>query len=650
MADKNTVSILLEKAKAGEKILESAYGNILAWLNEDFLPQWAFDALEELFVSENYGEINDRFFAPIAFGTGGMRGRTIGRTLTKAEAGTLSAQGTPAHAAVGANNMNDFTVARATLGLFAYCKKYCEENKLGSPSLVVAYDVRHFSRHFCELVASIWTRLGGTVKIFGSPRSTPQLSFSVRDLRATAGIVITASHNPACDNGYKVYFSDGAQIISPHAEGIVDSVNAVAWADVKKHLEIDLGKVGSVEKSCEDAYLKAVEACVIDAEAMKANKPKVVFTSVHGTGAVMCPAVLRAYGIEPVLVAEQMVMDPRFPSVKQPNPEYAETLALGIKTADEAGADCLMATDPDCDRMGVAIRAKDGKMKLLTGNMIGALLEEYRIARMKQMGWIKNVKNCAVIKTFVTSPLQDAIAEANGLKCVNTLTGFKWIGGKLEAYERALVKAVPELAGNYDSLPYEKRRELLQEHSTFFVFGGEESYGYLATDYVRDKDANAAVLMFSEMVAHLKGEGRSVDEFLDEIYLKYGYFYEELKSIYREGAAGAAKIQGFLKGIGESPLKEVGGVKVKSSVNFAKDKIIDADGQEISKEKFFFYELENGYKFAIRASGTEPKIKFYGFARENVKDAADLPRAKDAAKAELLRLLDELEKIFDSAE
>ncbi len=648
MADKNKIIDLAKKISAGGKILKAAEENLLSWLDEDFLPDWALNSIAELFEREAFEEINDRFFTTIAFGTGGMRGRTIGKVVTGIEMGTPGPQETPEYPAVGANNMNSFTVARATLGLFNYCKKHCDSQNLGAPRLVIAYDVRHFSKYFCELAASIWVKLGGTVKIFDGARSTPQLSFTVRHCHATAGIVITASHNPACDNGYKVYFSDGAQIISPNAEGIVSEVQNIQWRQVKNYMQINLNGVETISKDIENAYIKAIEACVIDDKVMSANKPKVVYTAVHGTGASLCPDIMRHFGLEPIFVDEQMVMDSRFPTVKQPNPEYSETLSMGIKKASEVGAECVMATDPDADRMGVAIRLKDGSMKLLTGNMIGSLFAEYRITRMKELGIIKDPAKCALVKTFVTSPLQDVIAKAHGLKCINTLTGFKWIGGKLDFYEKALLKVRPDL--NYDKLSYAERTKLLQEYSTFFVFGGEESYGYLSTDFVRDKDANAAVITFCEMTAYLKSLGKTVDEYLDEIYLKYGYFYEDLLSLYREGAAGAKKIKSFLKSIDATPLKEVGGVKVKSSINFAKDKILDADGVQISKEEFFFYELENGYKFAIRASGTEPKIKFYGFAQEFVKSQDSLPKAKETAVSELKRLLGELEKIFDTAE
>lgn len=630
-------------SEASDKIMESSAANILGWLDENFLPEWAIDALVELFEEGRYEEINDRFFRFLAFGTGGMRGRTIGKQSAMAELGRQSEQGTPEHAAVGANNMNDFNVVRATMGLFNYCKGYLDANGGGTPKLVVAYDVRHFSKRFCELAASVWTRMGGEAYIFDSPRSTPQLSFSVRQLKTTAGIVITASHNPPHDNGYKVYFSDGAQAISPHAEGIVEQVGKVSWKEVGKYLDINLDGVKRVPEEAEQAYIKSIENCVIDAKVLADNKPKVVFTSVHGTGVTMCPAVMRHFGLDPYFVEPQMKIDSRFPTVKQPNPEYAETLSMGIQKMRETGAECLMATDPDADRMGVAIRTRSGEIRLLTGNMIGSLLAQYRISRMIEKGIITNPAKCAVIKTFVTTPLQDKIAAAYGIKCINTLTGFKWIGGRLELYRKQLEKA---LGKSVDDLTYLERAKLSQEYSTFFVFGGEESYGYLGTDLVRDKDANAAVMMFCEMLGYLKSIGKTVDEYLDDIYLKCGYYLESLRSVYREGAAGAKQIQDFLVKLGEKPLESVGGVKVAKAVNFAKDEIFDADGIKIPSERFYFYTLENGYSFAIRGSGTEPKIKFYAFAHEKADSLEGLAKAKQTAKTELDRILDDLEANF----
>ena len=629
-------------SEASGKIMESSAANISAWLGENFLPEWAVDALVELFEEGRYEEIDDRFFRFLAFGTGGMRGRTIGKSPAMAELGRQSEQGTPEHAAVGANNMNDFNVVRATMGLFNYCKSHLGAAG-GVPKLAVAYDVRHFSKRFGELAASVWARMGGEADIFDSPRSTPQLSFTVRRLKTTAGIVITASHNPPHDNGYKVYFSDGAQAISPHAEGIVGEVGKVAWSDVGKFLEIDLSGVKTVPAEAEEDYVKSIENCVIDPEVLAANKPKVVYTSVHGTGAAMCPRVMRHFGLEPHFVEPQMKADSRFPTVRQPNPEYAETLSMGMRKMRETGAECLMATDPDADRMGVAIRARSGEIRLLTGNMIGSLLADYRISRMIEKGIISDPSKCAIIKTFVTTPLQDKIAQSYGVKCVNTLTGFKWIGGRLELYRRQLEDALGKSADGYS---YLERAKLSQEHSTFFVFGGEESYGYLGTDLVRDKDANSAVIMFCEMLGYLKSKGMTVDEYLDSIYLKCGYYLESLRSVYREGAAGAKQIQDFLANLGESPLESVGGVKVAKAVNFAKDEIFDADGIRIPSEKFYFYTLENGYSFAVRGSGTEPKIKFYAFAHEKAEDPAGLAEAKKRAKEELDRILDDLEARF----
>jgi len=352
---------------------------------------------------------------------------------------------------------------------------------------------------------------------------------------------------------------------------------------------------------------------------------------------------MRHFGLDPYFVEPQMKIDSRFPTVKQPNPEYAETLSMGIQKMRETGAECLMATDPDADRMGVAIRTRSGEIRLLTGNMIGSLLAQYRISKMIEKGIITNPAKCAVIKTFVTTPLQDKIAAAYGIKCINTLTGFKWIGGRLELYRKQLEKA---LGKSVDDLTYLERAKLSQEYSTFFVFGGEESYGYLGTDLVRDKDANAAVMMFCEMLGYLKSIGKTVDEYLDDIYLKCGYYLESLRSVYREGAAGAKQIQDFLVKLGEKPLESVGGVKVAKAVNFAKDEIFDADGIKIPSERFYFYTLENGYSFAIRGSGTEPKIKFYAFAHEKADSLEGLVKAKQTAKTELDRILDDLEANF----
>lgn len=637
-------SIVAKIRAAGEtgSLLESTVKNVTDWLEGGFLPTWASASIGELVEAEAWSELNDRFYTALQFGTGGMRNRTIGNILTEAEKGTPSPMETPEHAAVGTNMMNDFNVVRATIGLYRYSARHLAE-KLGraeAPRIVIAHDVRHFSRHFCELAASTWTKLGGTAFIFEGPRSTPQLSFSVRYLGATAGVVITASHNPSHDNGFKAYFEDGAQVVFPHAEGIIHEVYQVPLADTPAYFDVDLDRVVMLGEAADAAYLEALKENVLDAGVLAEAQPKIVFTPIHGTGGVTGPKILRELGLEVDLVEAQAVQDGRFPTVKSPNPENAEALSMAIEQAKATGAEVVMATDPDSDRMGVAVRTEEGDMQLLTGNQIGSLLAAYRIAKMKEMGLLpKNgASRAALIKTFVTTPLQAAIAERHGLKVINTLTGFKWIGEKLGIYQRALTDKLLEeqgLALDYDRIPFRQRATLLLEHSTFYVFGGEESYGYLASDLVRDKDANAAVVMFAELAASLKKEGKSFADYLDEVYLRFGYYLEGLVNLYYEGAAGAEKIARILKSYRSDPPKKLGDFGVEEFQDFGTSTFYDADEKEIPKQDFYFLTLDNGYQFAVRGSGTEPKIKFYVFAKEDVAQPGDLPEAKAKAQKEL---------------
>jgi phosphoglucomutase len=342
-----------------------------------------------------------------------------------------------------------------------------------------------------------------------------------------------------------------------------------------------------------------------------------------------------------------MVMDPRFPTVKSPNPENAEALTEGIALALDKRADVMMATDPDGDRMGVAVRNHEGGMDLMTGNQIGSVLADYRLTRLKEKGVIPKAgsERVALIKTFVTTPLQEAIARAHGVKCVDTLTGFKWIGAKLKNYEDELLAAL-EADGqriDYDRIPLAERIRLLQQHGTFFVFGGEESYGYLASDAVRDKDGSAAVLMFTELAAYLNRHGLTFGDYLDQLYLRHGYYLEDLLNIYYEGAAGAAKIKNILDSLRTAPPAEIGGIAVAKAIDFGRDTLEDADGKTIPAENFYFYELANGYRFAVRGSGTEPKIKFYLFAHDPVDSADSLAKVKSTTRAKLTCLKDALE-------
>ena len=646
------MKLLDEIRRAGRegRLLGPAVDNICSWVDAQFLPEWALESIAELAGREAWEELNDRFYRYLAFGTGGMRGRTIAQRPTAGEGGDGSEVALPRRAAVGSATLNDFNIVRATIGLYRYCegqvgKELAAEDR---PTLVVAHDVRYFSRHFCELTASTWCQLGGRALIFDGPRSTPQLSFSVRWCRASAGVEVTASHNPPYDNGYKVYFSDGAQVVSPHAEGIIEKVQQVALGEISPYLQKKMTGVETLSEETDRAYLKVVAENVVDSATICAVGPRVVFTPIHGTGGIVSLPLMRQFGVEVVEVEEQIEMDPTFPTVESPNPENAEALALAIAKAEEVDADVVIATDPDADRMGIAVPDECGKMAPLTGNRIGAVLLNYRVEALKRSGRLpsEGSMSAVLIKTFVTTSLQQAIAERHGLKVINTLTGFKYIGEKLKHYEKLLVDALAAERGveiRYDALDERERREGMLRHGSYFVFGGEESYGYLASDRVRDKDANAAAILFCEFVAALKNEGRSVAEYLDQLYLRHGYYQEDQLSLVYEGAAGVSRIARILESYRECPPREMGGGRVIDIVDFGRDEILDADGWVIPKQDFFFVQLDNGCSYAVRGSGTEPKIKFYLFGHEDVPEPAALGRVKEAVRQEVARLKRELE-------
>lgn len=621
--------------------MPSAGENLIAWSAAQ-LPAWVRTSIEELVGQEAWGELNDRFYRYLEFGTGGMRGRTIGVVSAAAETGRVNAAGAPEHAAVGSNMLNDFTLIRAVVGLHRHTAKFLAgAGRPETPRLAIAYDVRHFSRHFCALAASTWTRLGGQAFIFDGPRPTPQLSYTVRALKTHTGIVITASHNPAHDNGFKAYFEDGAQVIAPHDTGIVNEVNAVSLGELAAFLAIDLTGVTTLGRDIDDAYLAVAAKAVIDPEVFRRGEPlRVVYTNIHGTGAIHAVPLLLHAGARVDLVPEQAAFDARFPTVKSANPENAAALQLAVERAEKSGADMVLATDPDADRMGCAVRTRDGKMQLLTGNQIGSLLAEYRLLRYKELGWVPAAgsSRVAIVKTFVTTQLQDAIGRGHGVKVVNTLTGFKWISAKLRTYE-AQLRAAMGPGFDYDATPFRERARLLQEHATFYAFGTEESYGYLPNDYVRDKDGNSACVMFAELGAWVKNRGLTVPEYLDEIYLKYGFFLEGTINLYYEGASGAAKIKRILATYRAAPPTAFGGAPVVKFDDFGRARILDADGEEVPKQDLYFVTLGDGTCFAARGSGTEPKMKFYVFAQAKVSHAGELPAVKTQAQTALTEIM-----------
>ncbi|MGH7936782.1 MAG: phospho-sugar mutase, partial [Chthoniobacterales bacterium] len=509
----------MEKAVAAGPLLEASAANIRRTLEAN--PSSVVrQAIAELVAGENWPELNDRFFRTLAFGTGGIRGRTVSKIVTSAERGMPNDLGRPQFPCVGTNAMNFESISRATKGLVDYLHDWFAREKLEEkPKLVIAHDTRLFSREFTKLTAEVASRNGCDAFVFEGPRSTPELSFAVRYLRASAGVVITASHNPPHDNGYKVYFSDGGQVVEPHASAIIAKVNA---ADVSAPNE-KRGTVSTLNREVDQAYLARLETLVLDPEVIRAQRDlQIVFTPLHGTGSVMIKPALDRLGIRYSVVPEQDTFDGRFPTVKSPNPENAEALQLGVTLAQKKEADLVIATDPDCDRMGVAVRTAEGAMTLLSGNQIAALIAYYRAKKLFEQG-ILNTKNASrgvIIKTFVTTDLLKAIAQEFGLRCVETLTGFKYIGAKLLKYERALPK---EMAANYRDLSEEETRRLRLAHSSYYVFGGEESYGYSGADFVRDKDANGAAVMFCEVAAYAKSLGLTTVGLLDRIYAELGY-------------------------------------------------------------------------------------------------------------------------------
>ena len=624
--------------KAGH-LLPSTAENLALFLAAK-LPAWAEQSINELVSNEAWGELNDRFFRYLEFGTGGMRGRTIGVVRASAETGALDRHGSPRHAAIGSNMLNDFTLVRAVVGLYRYSAKYlAQKQDRAKPKLVIAHDVRHFSRHFSELAASAWSQLGGEAFLFEGPRPTPQLSYSVRWLKAHTGVVITASHNPPHDNGFKAYFDDGAQVVPPHDKGIVAEVNAVPLTELARFLTPNLAGVTTLGAEADDAYRGVAMTAALDPAVFQKVKLKVVFTNIHGTGAVHSLPLLQKAGCDVKPVPEQLEPDGRFPTVKSPNPENADALARAVALAEREGSDVVLATDPDADRMGCAVRNRAGKLELLTGNQIGALLAEYRLTKYKELGWIprEGTSRAAIIKTFVTTQLQDAIGRGHGVKVINTLTGFKWIAAKMRRYEEELRRAMGP-GFDYEATPFHQRAQLLQQHSTFYAFGCEESYGYLPNDFLRDKDGNSACLMFAELCAWVKGRGLTVPEYLDEVFLRYGFFLEGVINIYYEGASGNARIKRILETYRANPPTAFGDVRVTKFQDFGRESIVDADGEKIPAQDLYLVTLSNGYSFAARGSGTEPKMKFYLFANEKVANATDLPEVKVNVRATLDRL------------
>lgn len=633
-----------ERAVAHGQLIESSAKNIRALLEGGGSDVY-FQSVKELVDAAEWQELNDRFYQTLAFGTGGLRGRTIGKIVTTAERGNAREGERPQFPCVGTNAMNFFNINRATRGLVAYLQDWIQRGGISTkPKLVIAHDPRFFSKEFADLAAKVAAENGCDAFVFDGPRSVPELSFAVRYLRANAGIVITASHNPPHDNGYKAYFDDGAQVIDPHASGIIAKVNAIITESFTPLPKEQQGKVMVIGKNIDQAYMHRLETLILDPRIIREAKSlRIVYTPLHGTGSVIIRPMLNRLGFKFQVVPEQDCFDGGFSTVKSPNPEYGEALTMAVNLAERENADLVAATDPDCDRMGVAVRNKDGKMQLLTGNQIGSLLAWYRIKTLFDKGVLnkQNAARAVIIKTFVTTDLQNAIANYHGVRCVETLTGFKYIGAKLASYERAIPE---QLRRSYADLAESETRRLRLTYSSFYVFGGEESYGYSGADFIRDKDGNGAVIMFCEVAAYAKSRGQTVDQLLDEIYSQFGYFAEKTGSLVFEGAEGANKIASLMKSYTTDPVREINRLKVANFKNFERDEIRDVEGDPIPKTKMLMLELEDGTRIAVRPSGTEPKIKYYLFARRQPESGKFTGADLDRIKAEVEKHLEDLWK------
>ena len=530
----------------------------------------------------NEDEIFDRFYRELEFGTGGLRG-VIG---------------------AGTNRMNFYTVGKATQGLANFINKQGAAAK----GVAIAFDSRRMSPEFADTAACVLAANGIKAYIFDSLRPTPELSFALRTLGCTAGIVVTASHNPPEYNGYKVYWEDGAQITAPKDAQIIGEVNAIKdYAEIKKMTTEEAKAAGLYEvigKEIDDKYMEALKKLVLHPEAIKqmASSLKIVYTPLHGTGNVPVRRVLKELGFEQVtVVPEQELPDGNFPTVSYPNPEDKKAFALALDLAKKVDADLVLATDPDADRLGVYAKdTKTGEYKVFTGNMSGMLICEYEMSQKKALGILPD--NGALVTTIVSSNMAQAVAKEYGMKFIECLTGFKYIGEQIKFFE--------------------------QTGSNEYVFGFEESYGCLVGTHARDKDAVVAVMALCEAAAYYKTQGITLWDQMLNIYNKYGYYKEDLFTMTFKGADGAKKMQDMMDAYRKNTPKQVGAYKVLRLRDYKNDVITDlATGETVPtglpKSNVLYFELENDAWFCVRPSGTEPKIKFYaGIKGNSLEDSA----------------------------
>ena len=564
-----------------QTLIAQCEGKAKQWLSPAFDKETR-SAVEAMISNEDKTELIESFYKDLEFGTGGLRG-IMG---------------------AGSNRMNIYTVGMSTQGFANYLKINFRGKK--QISVVVCHDCRNNSRLFAETVANIFSANGIKVFLFEDLRPTPECSFAIRYLKAQAGVNITASHNPREYNGYKAYWEDGAQVLAPHDKGIIDEVAKVKVEDVK--FEGDKKLIQIIGEDIDKPYLDQVKTISIDPEVIKHQHDlKIVYTPLHGAGRVMIPRSLALWGFDNVhCVKEQMVKDGNFPTVDRPNPEIAEALTLGLRDAKALDADILMASDPDADRVGMACKNSKGEWVLINGNQTCLIFLWYIITNRQAVGKMKPTD--FIVKTIVTTEVIRKIAEKQHVEMRDCYTGFKWIA----------------------------REIALSEGKQQYIGGGEESYGFLAEDFVRDKDAVSACSLLAEICAYAKDHGKTLYDILMDIYLEYGYSHEFTINVERPGKSGADEIQQMMKNFRSNPPKDLGGSVIDTYKDFQSLEITKTDG---SKKKMDMPDTSNvlqwfctdGTKVSVRPSGTEPKIKFYLEIKDTMKSASDFPACEKRA-------------------
>ena len=531
------------------------------WLDSKSVDEATKKQIRDL-QKNNKEEFEESFYRDLEFGTGGLRG-IMG---------------------VGSNRMNKYTLGMATQGLSNYLNKTFKEQGV---SVAIAHDCRNNAEEFAKVVADVFTANNIKVFFFESLRPTPELSFAIRHLGCKSGVVLTASHNPKEYNGYKAYWTDGAQMVAPHDLNVMNEVQSISSID-DVHFERKEALVEIIGEDVDEAYLDEVKKISLFPDATEQDKSiNIVFSSIHGTGITLVPKALEMYGFRNVhIVEEQAEPNGNFPTVIYPNPEEKEAMSMALRKGKEVDADIVMATDPDADRVGIAIKNAKNEFELLNGNQTGSLLMYYLLSRWSELGKLDG--NQYIVKTIVTTELFKKIADAYQVESFDTLTGFKNIAAVI--------------------------REL--EGKKTFIGGGEESYGYMISDYVRDKDAIASVVMIAEMTAYVKSQGKTLYDYLIEMYMKFGFYREDLVSITKKGKSGSEEIKAMMTRFREEPPKSLAGTKVLEVRDYQKSTILDMESGKKSRLDFpssnvlqFF--LEDGSKISARPSGTEPKIKFY---------------------------------------